>query len=552
MKIVFSLAGGLALFLFGMNGMSDSLQKVAGERMKKVLSFLTKNPIMGVLAGTFVTAVLQSSSATTVMAIGFVSAGLMTLPQAISVIFGANIGTTITAQLIAFKLSNYIHLIVFVGFILHLFSKREKVKDVGMVIFSFGLLFEGIEIMSGATKPLASSAFFTEMMLRVSNVPILGVLLGTAMTAIVQSSSATIAVLQNFASQAGENGLSVIGLTGAVAILLGDNIGTTVTALIASIGQSKDARRTSLAHCVFNLTGSALFLILLHPLCNFVRFISPKGNEVQIIARQIANAHTTFNVVCTLIWLPLIPLMIKIVRFLVRGEDEKEVLPSAPKFLDDKVLNQPLAAITLSAKEIARLIAHEKLLMESLSAIFQAKVSSQQKSLKKQFEYFFQNVKLLKDQIADYITQLFSRGVLTQEQSTKAASLLFCTNNISHISERCYEVENEIKEMQNAGYKFSDDAKNELGECMKTLRRLFAKATQIIFDDEEALALKEIEKDKENLHKFRRKCEKAHLARVEKKKCAKAMTEHYLTILYAIERIGENCVALAEETVDSV
>lgn len=215
-KVVFGLIGGLALFLYGMNSMSDALQKAAGEKVKKILEFLTKNPIMGALAGALVTAVLQSSSATTVMVIGFVSAGLMSLPQAISVIFGANIGTTMTAQLMAFKISDYIYPLIFIGFMLNFLGKKEKVKNIGMVIFSFGLLFEGIEIMGSVMKPLAGSPIFVDLMGKVSSVPVLGVVLGAVMTLVVQSSSATIAVLQSFASQAGSDGVSsVIGLTGA-------------------------------------------------------------------------------------------------------------------------------------------------------------------------------------------------------------------------------------------------------------------------------------------------------------------------------------------------
>ena len=322
-KILFGLVGGLALFLYGMNSMSDALQKAAGEKMKKILSFLTKNAVMGALAGALVTAVLQSSSATTVMVIGFVSAGLMNLPQAISVIFGANIGTTMTAQLLAFKISDYIYPIIFIGFMMNFIGKKENIKNIGMVIFSFGLLFEGIEIMGAVMKPLASSPVFVELMAKVTNIPVLGVLVGMIMTVVVQSSSATIAVLQNFATQAGPDGVhSVIGLAGAIPILLGDNIGTTITAILASIGQSKNAKRTAVAHSVFNITGSIVFLFFIPVLVNFVQFISPKGPEIDVISRQIANAHTTFNVVCTLVWLPLIPLMVKIVSFLVGITEE--------------------------------------------------------------------------------------------------------------------------------------------------------------------------------------------------------------------------------------
>ena len=199
METIFGLIGGLALFLYGMNSMSDALQKAAGEKMKQILGVLTRNAVTGALAGALVTAVLQSSSATTVMVIGFVSAGLMTLPQAISVIFGANIGTTMTAQLLAFKISDYIYPIIFIGFMIQFLSRKEKVKSIGTVIFSFGLLFEGIEIMGSVMKPLASAPIFITAMEMVADVPVLGVLLGAGMTLLVQSSSATIAVLQNFA-----------------------------------------------------------------------------------------------------------------------------------------------------------------------------------------------------------------------------------------------------------------------------------------------------------------------------------------------------------------
>ena len=318
MKIIFGLVGGLAIFIYGMNMMSECLQKAAGEKMKKILALLTKNPILGVLAGALTTAVLQSSSATTVMTIGFVSAGLMSLPQAISIILGANIGTTMTAQIIAFKITDYIYLFIFAGFLLSFISKKEKVKNIGQTIFAFGLLFLGIETMGDVMKPLASSAFFVNMIGKVSHIPILGVCVGAVMTLVVQSSSATIAVLQNFASQAGPDGVtSIIGLTGAIPILLGDNIGTTITALLASIGQSKNAKRTAVAHSVFNITGSIVFLCVLPLFAQFVMYISPVGPETAVISRQIANAHTSFNLINTLLWLPLIPIMVKIVCFIV-------------------------------------------------------------------------------------------------------------------------------------------------------------------------------------------------------------------------------------------
>ena len=278
--VITGMLGGLALFLFGMTMMSESLQKAAGERMRKVLSTLTKNAFLGVLSGAIVTAVLQSSSATTVMAIGFVSAGLMTLPQAISIIFGANIGTTMTAQIIAFNISEFVPMIIFIGFIILFFSKKQEVKYIGETIFAFGVLFLGIDTMGSVMKPLASSPVFLDMIGKVADNRFLGLLTGLSMTLVVQSSSATIAVLQNFASQAAANGTSsILGLTGAIPILLGDNIGTTVTGAIASVGQKKDAKRVALAHIIFNLTGSLLFIFFVNQYAAIIQAISPLGTK---------------------------------------------------------------------------------------------------------------------------------------------------------------------------------------------------------------------------------------------------------------------------------
>lgn len=210
--------------------------------------------------------------------------------------------------------------------------------------------------MGSVMKPLATSPVFTDLMGKVSSIPVLGVLLGAAMTLVVQSSSATIAVLQNFASQAGPDGVtSVIGLAGAIPILLGDNIGTTITALLASIGQSKNAKRTAIAHSIFNISESFVFVWLIPWFAKFVQYISPKGNEVEVISRQIANAHTTFNVVCALVWLPLIPLMVKIVTTIIPGKDKKIKAAYEPKYLDNKMIDQPVAAMYLVSQELENL-----------------------------------------------------------------------------------------------------------------------------------------------------------------------------------------------------
>ena len=548
-KIIFGLVGGLAMFLFGMNSMSDALQKAAGEKMKKVLSFLTKNPLMGALAGALVTAVLQSSSATTVMVIGFVSAGLMSLPQAISVIFGANIGTTMTAQLMAFKISNYIYPIIFIGFMLQFLGKKEKVKNIGMVILSFGLLFEGIEIMGSVMKPLANSPIFVDMMVQVKHIPVLGVILGAVMTLVVQSSSATIAVLQNFASQPMPDGVtSVIGLTGAIPILLGDNIGTTITALLASIGQSKNAKRTAIAHSIFNISGSIVFVFIIPLFAKFVQFISPKGNEVDVISRQIANAHTAFNVFCTVIWLPLIPVMVKIVTTIIRGKDKTVVMDQAPQYLDDKMIGKPLPAMYLVSEEMKRLANYSEMMVSALKDSISGVGGSY---ARQQYENAYQTVKELQECISVYITKLFSSGMLTEQQSEQTAGFLFVTNNIDRIADRCADIAAASDDMQLQGKDLSDKAVTELRQCIEIAQNLFTESMDSVINGDSSEA-EIVIKNRSKMRKAQKKNTKAHLNCVEKKICDPALTQAYSSILYNLDRVADNCVGIAEETMDGV
>ena len=546
LEIVFGLIGGLALFLYGMNSMSDALQKVAGERMKSILSFLTRNRVMGAVAGALVTAVLQSSSATTVMVIGFVSAGLMTLPQAISVIFGANIGTTITAQLMAFKISDYIYPIIFVGFIIYFVSKKDKIKQVGMVIFSFGLLFEGIEIMGSVMKPLASSAFFLNLMESVTDMPVLGVCVGALMTLVVQSSSATIAVLQNFASQAAADGVtSVVGLAGAIPILLGDNIGTTITALLASIGQSKDAKRTAVAHSVFNITGSILFLFLLQPFTAFVKWISPKGNEVDIIARQIANAHMSFNIACTVIWLCLLPLMVKIVYFIVRGEDQKYTVANSPKYLDENMIGQSVPAMHLVSKEILRQSQYSVEMIDNLKEV----VSGTGNAAEKSYQNSHQVVKDLQTAISDYITRMFAGGNLTESQAEQTAGLLVVANSIERLADRCDDIAQSTAEIRDSGLKMSDKASAEICKCLDITEDLFVEAMAAAENGSIEQA-ESVIKDRSKMNRAQKKNTKAHLNRVKNKECDASLTPAYSGIMYNLTRAADSCVVIAEEAME--
>lgn len=543
-KICFGLIGGLALFLYGMNTMSDALQKTAGERMKKILSFLTKNPIMGALAGALVTAVLQSSSATTVMAIGFVSAGLMTLPQAISVIFGANIGTTMTAQLLAFKLSDYIYPIIFIGFMLQFVGKTEKLKNIGMVIFSFGLLFEGIEIMGHVMKPLAGSSVFVDLMAEVSSTPVLGVLLGGVMTLVVQSSSATIAVLQNFAAQPAADGVSsVIGLEGAIPILLGDNIGTTITAILASIGQTKNAQRTAIAHSIFNISGSLVCLCIIPLFAQFVQYISPSGREIDIISRQIANAHTTFNVVCTLAWLPFIPVMVKIVKAIIRGEDKNLKAAYEPQYLDNNLLDKPAAAMYLVSLELERLVGLADRTLNRLKLVLDSQRTA------KDYEAFQEDLMILEQlqgRVTEYITKLLSGGYLTEQQSEETARLHFVTNNIQRMAERCRDMDEICRQVVAQNSVFSSAANEEIVKCITLAQSLLSRSVEAVKTGSKEM-VNDIFRDTDQMRRSERRCNKAHLKRVKEGECHANMTPYFSDLLYNLSRIADNCVSIAEE-----
>ncbi|MDD6811329.1 MAG: Na/Pi cotransporter family protein [Lachnospiraceae bacterium] len=546
---LFGLLGGLAVFIYGMNMMSESLQKVAGEKMKTVLEVLTKNPLMGVLAGALVTAVLQSSSATTVLVIGFVSAGLMSLPQGISVILGANIGTTMTAQLMAFKISDYIWPIVFIGFIIFFLAKNEKVKYVGQTIFSFGLLFVGIEVMGDVMKPLASSPIFVDLMAKVSHIPVLGVLLGAVMTLVVQSSSATIAVLQNFASQAGPDGVSsVIGLTGAIPILLGDNIGTTITALLASVGQSKNAKRAAVAHSVFNISGSFVFIWFIKPFAKLIEMISPKGEELDIIARQIANAHMGFNVINTLIWLPLIPVMVKIVTWIVKEkEDKKPEVETEVKFLDKNVISQPMAAMVLVSKEIHRAAEYTREMIAALRKAFSEDDSKSLEVIQKNGEI----VAIIEHDTVAYISSMFSLGGLTETQSAQTAGLMYVLNDIARISQRCMDILPIAREKVEHKCQFSKTAVEELNQSIALTETMFETAVNALMEENTETAVKVL-KYKDELRSMEKKFNKNHLKRLKKKNCKPEYTYAFASVLHNLERLGNGCGSMAEEAMEHV
>lgn len=547
-QITFGLLGGLAIFIFGMNMMSESLQKAAGEKMKKILGILTVNPVMGVLAGTIATAVMQSSSATTVMVIGFVSAGLMTLKQGISVILGANIGTTMTAQLLAFNISDYIFVIIFVGFIVSFVFKSEKIKSIGQTIFAFGLLFEGIQIMSSVMKPLAASPVFINMIDHVSGMPVLGVLVGTLMTLVVQSSSATIAVLQNFAAQAGPDGVSsIIGLAGAIPVLLGDNIGTTITALLACIGQSRDAKRTALAHCTFNITGAFLFIWFVKPYAHFIQAISTKGPEVEVIARQIANAHTIFNITMTLIWLPLIWLLVKIVVKILPYKEKNSKQKEVPVFLDPRLISQPAAAMEMVAREILRCSGMVEQMIHRLNHAIERQDLRRVDSILRQAVV----VRKLYDNIVSYLSSLFSSGSMTEEQATQTAGMMYILSDIERTDALCTEATESLQSILEKKHKLSPEAVEDLCRGLQIIEDMYQNVLEVIRSGNGEDARKIVHK-KDNVLDLTLRLRKNHMKRVKQGACDAEMTSDFTRILHSFDRIGNSCANIADAALTGV
>ena len=352
-----SMLGGLALFLYGMEKMSTGLKRTAGNRMRAILAALTKNRVIAMFVGAFITMVIQSSSATTVMLVSFVQAGLMTFVQSMGVILGADIGTTVTAQLIAFKLTDYALLMIAIGFSLHMFGKKDITKNVGDVILGFGILFFGMKLMSDAMEPLRTYAVFIDTMREMEN-PFLGILIGALFTALVQSSSATTGVVIVLAQQ------GLLTLEAGIPLVFGANVGTCITAGLASIGTSREAKRVALAHVIFKLAGVLLFVFWIPWFADFIRMIAERFDSGT--ARQIANAHTIFNVALALIFLPFTEYFSRlVVRILPYQEKSKDVIMTT-KYLDEESISTPAVALDLARAEVARMA---KLVWRMLASI---------------------------------------------------------------------------------------------------------------------------------------------------------------------------------------
>ena len=429
--LVVGLLGGLSLFLYGMDKMSDALKIVAGEKMKDVLAMLSNNRIMGLITGAIVTAVIQSSSVTTVMLVGFVTAGLMSLSQTVGVILGADIGTTITAQIVAFKVTKYALLLLAIGFGMLFISKREKIQQYGYMVMGLGMIFFGMGVMNDAMEPLRTYQPFVDLMANMSN-PILGILVAAVFTALVQSSSASMGVVIVLAMQ------GLITLEAGIALALGANIGTCVTAGLASLGKPREAVRVAVCHVLFKILGVLILLPLIGPFAKFVVFISPSPAEgltgmqaaASVLPRQVANAHTLFNVGIGILFLPLVTQFSRLVFWLVPDRPLTEVEEIQPKYLSEMLLHTPSLALDAARHEIKRMGKRVDLMN---SAVMPAVLSGNREALQAVRE-MDEEVDILYKHLVNYLAEV-SKLQLNEYQTQKMMKLMAAVNDLEQIGD---------------------------------------------------------------------------------------------------------------------
>lgn len=525
---IIGLIGGLGLFLYGMKLMGDGLENAAGDKLKSFIEKITSNPVKGIFVGALVTSIIQSSSATTVMVVGFVNAGLMSLYQAAGVIMGANIGTTITAQLVAFKLTAIAPVFVGIGTAVVLFSKTKKSKEIGHIILGFGILFMGLQLMEVALKPLASTPQFENMIVTLSHNPLLGILVGMVATGIVQSSSATTSILIAIA------GSGTIPLEAAIPVLFGTNIGTCVTALLASIGAAKNARKAALIHLIFNVTGTILFFILLKPFIFAVQLISG-GAEVK---RQIANAHTLFNVTNTFILAWFIPLLVKLVNKLIPGEDETEKMGT--QFIDQRFLETPSIAVGQTTKEIVRMANKAK---ENLELSMDAFRTNDNALVEKVFENE-ELINLLEREIVSYLTKISNKEI-PAGQSELITSMYHVVNDIERIGDHAENLAELTQEKIMRKLSFSEEALADLDHMYNyTIDALERSISSFeINDATKAQSVLEIEERIDSLEKELRT---THIKRLNSGSCTAYSGTVFLDMISNFERVGDHAMNIAE------
>lgn len=546
--VIFQLIGGLGLFLLGMQLMSEGLQKSSGDSLKKILEKLTTNRLIGTGVGAVVTAIIQSSSATTVMVVGFVNAGLMNLTQALSVILGANIGTTITGQIISFKISGIALPCIGLGAVLYIFFRKPALQYLGQIVMGFGLLFLGMDTMTDAFKPLAKSEEFKSIFVYFSHNPVAAVIAGALTTLVVQSSSATIGITIALATA------GIIDFPAAAALVLGENIGTTITANLAALNASRPAKQAAFGHFLFNLIGVTYMLIFLTPFMHFVNFITPgdvaesvkQGAETIYpnIGRHIANLHTMFNVINTIIFLPFLPLLAKLCEKIIKDNKEEKIETNVVH-LSDGMLSTPEIAVGLTQKEAGRMF------LTSVNLFDYAK-----KALLENDKHSFSEGKTLSntidvfnDEIHLFLTKLSAKSLSAKSLHT-IHSISAAVEEINQIGDRSLKLIKTKNKMNEKNIVFSQDATNELNNIIQLVDEFTTNVKNLYFAVDKENAMKDFAENEDKIDKLRKLYKKNHLKRLDEGKCSLPAGLAFVDLLNTLEKIADNIYAIAQIITD--
>ena len=540
MKITdfFSLLGGLALFLYGMQMMSNGLEAAAGNKMKQILEKLTANRFLGVLVGAGITAVIQSSSATTVMVVGFVNSGMMTLQQAVWIIMGANIGTTITGQLIALDVGAVAPLLAFLGVALVVFIKKQKVHHYGLIVAGLGILFIGMDMMSSAMMPLRDSEAFISLMTKFSN-PFLGILAGAVFTAIIQSSSASVGILQALASS------GLIGLGNAVYVLFGQNIGTCITAILAAIGTNRNAKRTTIIHLMFNIIGTVIFttVCILTPLTDLIASITPDN-----VAAQIANMHTLFNIVTTLLLLPFGTYLAKLATKILPEKKDEKVDVMHMEFIRpmetkrDTQIGLSAIAVTSIRKEIHRMMSMAK---ENVDRSFEA-VKEGKTTLLEEVREREEYIDFLNKEISKYISKTLVNESNPRESRYISALFKVC-GNVERIGDHAMNICEYTKMIERQNISFSSEVKREIDEMKKICDQAIDYLSEIGQEPGQKEDIKVIEDIEQKIDDMTEDYRQKQLERMQKGTCSEEGCIIYSEMLTDFERIGDHILNIGQE-----
>lgn len=529
---ILTMAGGLGLFLFGMELMSDSIEKVAGARLRRILEIFTTNRFMGMIVGIIFTGIIQSSSACTVMVVSFVNSGLMNLYQAAGVILGANIGTTITSQLVSFNLSKIAPLILLVGVVVMMFTKKEKVRKVAEVVVGFGILFVGLSTMSQAMANMKNEPQVVNLLMSLKN-PFLATLMGFALTAIIQSSSVTVSIVLLLANQ------DLLPLPITLYIILGCNIGACATAMLASMTGKKDAKRAALIHLLFNIIGTVIIYIALFvagdQIVELIKSISADNG------RFVANAHTLIKIAQVIMLFPFTGWLVKMTYLIVPGEDQKVGYRESYqlKYIGDKVVFNPATAVVEVIKELERMAS---LAEENLNRAMNALITLDEEDIEEVYEVE-KNINFLNHAITDYLVNI-NQTTLPIEDLNSLGALFHVVNDIERIGDHAENVADAARQRKEEGVSISKEAQKELGDMLEMVNKIIRYAVEMFAKSDES-HMQEIVTLEDQVDEKERELQKKHVERLTKGECSPEAGMIFSDIVSGLERVADHATNIA-------